>query len=85
MMDCSDYSNIFDYRIICHHLMEVIFRGSGFEAVNIRNLLESNGIEVFVEDELMSYIEPWAVIPIILRVRDSDLEKANELLEVLRT
>lgn len=65
--------------------MEVIFRGSGFEAVNIRNLLESNGIEVFVEDELMSYIEPWAVIPIILRVRDSDLEKANELLEVLRT
>lgn len=64
--------------------MEVIFRGSGFEAVNIRNLLESSGVEVFAENELMSHIEPWAVIPIVLRVKTSDFEKANELLEVLR-
>lgn len=64
--------------------MMVIYRGSGFEAVTIRNLLESNGIEVFAENELMSHIEPWAVIPMILRVKESDLENANELLEVLR-
>lgn len=63
--------------------MEIIFRGSGFEAINIRNLLESNGIEVFVEDELMSHIEPWAIIPMILRVSSRDLKKANELLDVL--
>ena len=40
-----------------------IFRGSNIESKNIRNLLESRNIYVFVLNQLMSSIEPWVISP----------------------
>ena len=62
-----------------------IYRGSPIQAMNICNLLENNGIEVFVLNELMANIEPWVVspggsAPMILNVNESDVENAIKLI-----
>ena len=66
--------------------MTDIFRGTYFEAMNIRNLLENENIEVFTQNENMSSIEPWAVTsggfnPVILKVNDEDFETAKKIIE----
>ena len=63
-----------------------LFRGTYFEAMNMKGLLESNDIKVFTLNENMSIIEPWVVTaggfnPVILRVNNEDLEKAKEIVE----
>ena len=63
-----------------------LFRGTYFEAMNMRNLLETNNIEVFTENENMSNIKPWVVAsggfnPVILNVNDEDFEKAKKIIE----
>lgn len=63
-----------------------IFRGTFSEAVNIQNLLENNNIEVFIENEYMSTIQPWAITsggvnPVALKVKDEDFGKTKEILE----
>jgi len=66
--------------------MTNLFRGTYFEAMNMRNLLENTNIEVFTENEIMSNIEPWAVTsggfnPVILKVNDDDFEIAKKVIE----
>jgi len=66
--------------------MIAIYSGSFIEAANIRNLLESRGIEVFASNEQMANIEPWAVSPggqnpVVLSVGEPDYEKAKRVLE----
>ncbi len=62
-----------------------IYRGSPIQAINICNLLENKGIQVFVLNELMANIEPWAVspggsAPMIVNVNEDDVEKAIGLI-----
>ena len=66
--------------------MTNIFSGEIIEAMNIRNLLENENIEVFTLNENMSSIEPWVVSPggfkpLILHVNDDDFEKAKKVVE----
>ena len=63
-----------------------LFRGTYFEAMNMKNLLENNSIEVFTQNENMANIEPWVVTaggfnPVILKVNEEDLERAKEIIE----
>lgn len=63
-----------------------LFRGTYFEAMNMKGLLESNNIEVFTINENMSNIQPWVVTvggfnSVILKVNDEDLERAKEIVE----
>jgi len=66
--------------------MVVVFSGSYFEAMNVRNLLEGKEISVFTQNEYMSSIEPWVVTsgglnPVKLQVDESDLEASKEIIE----
>ena len=66
--------------------MTNIFSGEFVEAMNIRNLLETENIEVFTVNEYMSNIEPWVVRPggfkpVLLKVNDEDYEKAKKVVE----
>jgi len=63
-----------------------VFRGSYFEAMNIRNVLENIDIEVFTINEYMSGIEPWIVTsggfnPVLLKVNEDDFKKADKLVQ----
>ena len=63
-----------------------LFRGTYFEAMNMKGLLESNNIKVFTLNENMSNIEPWIVTaggfnPVILKVSEEDLERAKEIVK----
>jgi hypothetical protein len=66
--------------------MVVVFSGSYFEAMNVRNLLEGNEIFVFTQNEHMSNIEPWVVAsgglnPVKLQVNELDLEASKIIVE----
>ena len=66
--------------------MKVIFNGSYFEAMNVKNLLEGAGITVFVQNEYMSTIEPWVVTsgglnPVKLQVNEDDFEQAESIIK----
>jgi hypothetical protein len=66
--------------------MVVVFNGSYFEAINIRNLLEEKGISVFIQNEYMSSIEPWVVTsgglnPVKLQVDESDFDEAKMIIK----
>ncbi len=54
--------------------------------MNVRNLLENEGISVFVQNEYMSNIEPWVVTsgglnPVKLQVDESDFEQAESIIK----
>jgi hypothetical protein len=66
--------------------MVIVFNGSYFEAMNVRNLLEGKGISVFAQNEYMSNIEPWVVTsgglnPVKLQVDESDLNASKIVIE----
>jgi hypothetical protein len=66
--------------------MKVIFNGSYFEAMNLRNLLETAAITVFVQNEYMSTIEPWVVTsgglnPVKLQVNEDNFEQAESIIK----
>lgn len=66
--------------------MVVVFNGSYFEAMNVRNLLEEKEISVFIQNEYMSNIEPWVVTsgglnPVKLQVDESDFEDAKSIVK----
>ena len=72
--------------ILTIKMMVDLFRGSYFEVMNMKNLLESCNIDVFVLNENMSIIEPWVVTaggfnPVTLRVNEEDFEKAKAIVE----
>ena len=63
-----------------------LFRAEYLEAMNIKNLLETQNIEVFVENEIMSSIRPSIITsggfnPVILKVYDKDLENARKIIQ----
>ena len=63
-----------------------VFRGNVNEAMIIRNLLESENIQVFLTNELMASIEPIAVTSggfnaVTLKVNEEDFEKAKRILD----
>ena len=62
------------------------FRGSYFEAMNVKNLLENNDVDVCVLSENMAIIEPWVVTsggfnPVTIRVNEEDVEKAQAVVK----
>ena len=66
-------------------LMEV-FAGELWKATMIKNVLEDNNIQVFIENRLMGVIEPWVVSPggfepVKVVVSSPDYEKAIQLVE----
>jgi hypothetical protein len=65
--------------------MVEVFRGSYFEAMNVRNLLEGNEISVFAQNEYMSNIEPWVVAsgglnPVKLQVDELDFDASKTII-----
>jgi len=66
--------------------MITVFNSTNFEAMNVRNLLENEGITVFVQNEYMSSVEPWVVTsgglnPVKLQVDESDFEQTKKIIE----
>jgi hypothetical protein len=66
--------------------MKIVFSGSYFEAMNVRNLLEEKEISVFSQNEYMSNIEPWVVAsggfnPVKLQVVETDFDEAKLVIE----
>lgn len=65
--------------------MTEIFSGTFSEAMNIRNLLEHENVEVFTINENMANIETVAISAggynsVRLNVNDQDAEKANKII-----
>jgi hypothetical protein len=65
--------------------MTSIFSGNYSESMIVKNILENENIEVFIVNESMSNIEPWAISsggfnPVILKVHDDDFEKARNII-----
>jgi hypothetical protein len=63
-----------------------VFSGDLYQATMVKDLLESNGIEAFIENKLMSVIEPWVVspggiAPVNVKIFSSDYAVAKELIE----
>ena len=63
-----------------------IFAGEFYQASMIKDLLEDNGIEVFIENELMGNIAPWyvasgGIAPMKLKILNSDYALSKELIE----
>lgn len=63
-----------------------IFAGDFHRAAIIKNMLENNGIYVFVENQHMGSIAPWQVSsggfnPVRLIISSLNLEQATQLLE----
>jgi hypothetical protein len=66
--------------------MLIVFDGAYFESMNVRNILETNEIAVYVQNEYMSTIEPWVVTsgglnPVKLQVDETDFDKAKKIIE----
>jgi len=65
--------------------MENIFVGTYVEVLNIKGLLESNGISTFLLNENMAVIEPvissGGFNSAILQVRSEDFDYATKLLQ----
>ena len=66
--------------------MVIIFNGDYIETMNIKNLLDSSGIESFIENEFMSTIKPFLVTaggfnPVSLTVNNDDFEKAKKIID----
>ena len=62
-----------------------VFSGDLYQATMVKDLLESSGIEVFIENKLMSVIEPWIVspggiAPVNVKIFKSEYTKAQELI-----
>jgi len=63
-----------------------VFSGDLYQTTMVKDLLESNGIEVFIENKLMSVIEPWVVspggiAPVNVKIFGSDYAVAQELIK----
>ena len=63
-----------------------IFAGEFYQASIIKDILEDNNIEVFIENELMGNIAPWYVAsggigPVKLKILNSDYALSKELIE----
>ena len=62
-----------------------VFSGDLYQATMVKDLLEANNIEAFIENKLMSVIEPWVVCPggiapVNVKILNSDYTKAQELI-----
>ena len=62
--------------------MKLVFKSNNLVEISwVKHILDSNNIEFFVLDELMSINEGnISAIPIRILVKDNFLEKANKLL-----
>lgn len=63
-----------------------VFAGELWQATMIRNVLEDNNIQAFIQNSLMGVIEPWVVSPggfepVKVVVANTDYEKAMQLVE----
>lgn len=63
-----------------------VFAGELWQSTMIKNILEDNNIQAFVQNSLMGVIEPWVVSPggfqpVKVIVALTDYEKARELVE----
>jgi hypothetical protein len=67
-----------------------VFAGSLTDASFIQTLLENEGIEYVIENELMGTIAPWqitpgGVAPVKILVFENDAEKAIQVIESQQT
>ncbi|HEX8378152.1 MAG TPA: DUF2007 domain-containing protein [Pedobacter sp.] len=63
-----------------------VFAGELWQATMVRNTLEDNQIQVFLENELMGSIAPWRVVagglnPVKVIVSNLNYEKAVKLVD----
>jgi hypothetical protein len=66
--------------------MIVIYKGDFSEALIIKNLLTNNKIYFFIENEIMSNLQPWSVSaggfnPFTIKIKVEDFEKAKDIIE----
>jgi hypothetical protein len=62
-----------------------VFSGDLYQATMLKDLLESNGIEAFIENELMGNIAPWyassgGIAPVNVKIFSADYTKVQELI-----
>lgn len=65
-----------------------IFAGELWQAEMIKEMLEDNGIQAYMENELMGNIAPWIVTPggaasVKINVSTSDYDRSKELIDEL--
>jgi hypothetical protein len=65
-----------------------VFSGDLYQATLVKDLLESKGIEAFIENELMGNIAPWyassgGITPETVKIFSSDYGVAKELIDAL--
>lgn len=63
-----------------------IYAGKLWQSAMIMDLLEDNGIQTFIENELMGTIIPsqitsGGVAPVNVKIKDSDFVRAKELID----
>ena len=67
-----------------------VFAGELWQATMIKNILEDNQIQTFLENELMGTIAPWRVAaggfsPVKVIVSNLDFEQSLKLIEEFNT
>jgi len=67
-------------------ILREVFAGELWKATMLKNVLEDNNIQVFLQNSLMGVIEPWVVSPggfepVKVVVSGDDYEKALALVE----
>lgn len=80
------FSCLIDFRVKDNiSEFQIIFEGSEFEAIIIKNLLENNGLIVFQNNYIMATSEPWLINsggykPSTLKIKEIDLIAAKRII-----
>lgn len=66
--------------------LEEVYAGELWKATMIKNVLEDNNIQAFLQDSLMGVLEPWVVTPggagaVKVVVSSTDYDKAMLLVQ----
>lgn len=67
-----------------------IFAGELWQAERIKEMLEDNGIQAYMKNELMGNIAPWIVTPggtasVKINISTSDYVRSKELIDELNS
>ena len=64
-----------------HEDFSIVYRGASVQADLLKSILEGNGIQALLEDEVLSRMVPYAVGAVKVVVATSDVERARRLVE----
>ncbi len=64
-----------------HEDFSIVYRGASVQADLLKSILEGNGIQALLEDEVLGRMVPYAVGAVKVVVATSDVERARRLVE----